>query len=172
MSFGDKLREQRLACHMTMESLAILVGTSRQTIQRYESGRIACPPYERIEALAAALGTTPGELMGWQSTDDRNAAYGGMDDTSLPFVTAPDDAMEGDRILERDRVYFQNQNHIEDGQIAVVEMNDQKIIRRVWRNGESLVLLASNPTYPPLVVQADSLEVRMLGAAVFLKTLL
>ncbi len=50
---------------MTLEALADLVGTSRQTIHRYETGAISNIPPEKVELLAAALGTTPSALMGW-----------------------------------------------------------------------------------------------------------
>jgi len=52
---------------MTLEGLAELVGTSKQTIQRYESGAISNIPPERVERLAKALKTTPTELMGWDN---------------------------------------------------------------------------------------------------------
>lgn len=61
----EKLRELRKSRGMTMEELAEEIGTSKQTIQRYESGRIVNIPPERILALATALSTTPSELMGW-----------------------------------------------------------------------------------------------------------
>lgn len=52
---------------MTLDELAELVGTSKQTIHRYENGTIANVPPERVEKLAHALGTTPAELMGWDA---------------------------------------------------------------------------------------------------------
>ena len=60
-----KLKNLRKARGLTLESLAELIGTSKQTVQRYESGRISNIPPEKVESLARALGTTPSELMGW-----------------------------------------------------------------------------------------------------------
>lgn len=60
-----KLKSLRKSRGLTLENLAELIGTSKQTIQRYESGRISNIPPERVESLARALGTTPSELMGW-----------------------------------------------------------------------------------------------------------
>lgn len=62
---SDKLKELRKEKKLTLEELAELVGTSRQTIHRYETGKIANIPPEKVEALASALGTTPSVLMGW-----------------------------------------------------------------------------------------------------------
>ena len=51
---------------MTLEALADAVGTSRQTIHRYETGAISNIPPDKVELLAEALGTTPAALMGWK----------------------------------------------------------------------------------------------------------
>lgn len=67
MHFSEKLRQIRRRCGLTLEEVASRVGTSKQTIQRYESGVIANVPKDKIEALAAALGVTPAELMGWEN---------------------------------------------------------------------------------------------------------
>ena len=60
-----KLKELRKSKGMTLDELALLVGTSKQTIHRYETGAISNVPPEKVESLAVALGTTPSELMGW-----------------------------------------------------------------------------------------------------------
>ncbi len=62
---SNKLKELRKAQKLTLEELADRVGTSRQTIHRYETGKISNIPPEKVEALAAALNTTPSALMGW-----------------------------------------------------------------------------------------------------------
>lgn len=54
---------------MTLEELAHQIGTSKQTVQRYESGVIANVPKDKVEAMAHALGVTPAVLMGWESAD-------------------------------------------------------------------------------------------------------
>ena len=62
---GDKLKLLRRERGMTLLELAEAIGTSKQTIHRYENGIITNIPPEKIEAIAIALGTTPSELMGW-----------------------------------------------------------------------------------------------------------
>ena len=61
-----KLKELRKSRGMTLDELAELIGTSKQTIHRYENGVITNVPPEKVESLAVALGTTPQELMGWE----------------------------------------------------------------------------------------------------------
>ena len=62
---GKRIKELRRAKRMTLEELAETIGTSKQTINRYENGIISNIPSEKIVALAAALDTTPQALMGW-----------------------------------------------------------------------------------------------------------
>lgn len=65
MALNDRLRAARTSKGLTLDEVASKVGVSRQTIQRYESGVISNIPSDNIEKLAAALDTTPAELMGW-----------------------------------------------------------------------------------------------------------
>lgn len=73
-----KLRELRKSKGLTLDELAALVGTSKQTIHRYETGAISNVPPEKVESLASALGSTPSELMGWDE-----------DSTSAGAILAP-----------------------------------------------------------------------------------
>ena len=71
---ANKLKELRKARGLTLEELAEKVGTSKQTIHRYENGVITNIPPEKVEILASALSTTPSHLMGWVA-DKRPVPY-------------------------------------------------------------------------------------------------
>ena len=62
---GNKLKELRKRKGLTLEEVADALGTSKQTIHRYENGVIANVPHEKIEKLASLFGISPSELMGW-----------------------------------------------------------------------------------------------------------
>lgn len=66
MSIGERIRLKRKQKGMTLEELSCFVGVSRQTLSRYENNIIAVPS-DRMELIAAALGTTPAYLMGWDA---------------------------------------------------------------------------------------------------------
>ena len=68
MKINEKIRSLRKQKDMTLEDVAKLVGVSRQTIQRYESGVISNIPYDNIVLLAKAFGVHPGVLMGWNES--------------------------------------------------------------------------------------------------------
>ena len=63
---ANRLKELRRKAGLTLEELAEKLDTSKQTIHRYENGVIANIPREKIERLAANLGASPAELMGWE----------------------------------------------------------------------------------------------------------
>lgn len=63
---GERIKLARQNKQMTLEDVAKIVGVTRQTIQKYESGIIPNIPSDKIELLASALETTPSYLMGWE----------------------------------------------------------------------------------------------------------
>jgi len=63
---AGKLKVLRKQKKLTLEELANRIGTSKQTVHRYENGIINNIPPEKIVAIAKALETTPSELMGWR----------------------------------------------------------------------------------------------------------
>lgn len=70
-----RLRKER---KMTLDELAAAIGTSKQTIHRYENGIITNVPPEKVSKLAAALGVTPSVLMGWERASDGEIMASGI----------------------------------------------------------------------------------------------
>ena len=62
---GERIKALRKQKRMTLEELAAALGTSKQTIHRYENGVIANIPHDKIVQLAEALDTLPADLCGW-----------------------------------------------------------------------------------------------------------
>ena len=73
MSIGERLRRRRSELGMTLEEVAVLVGVTRATVQKYENGIIGNIPSDKIERLSAALRTTPAALMGWTEAESAPA---------------------------------------------------------------------------------------------------
>lgn len=72
---GERIKNLRRSKRMTLEELARIIGTSKQTINRYENGIITNIPSEKIVAIANALETTPQTIMGWESKESSITAY-------------------------------------------------------------------------------------------------
>lgn len=69
MSIGKRIKLLRMKRGMSIEELAAKLGKNRTTVYRYENGDIENLPLDILNPLAAALDTTPGHLMGWDSKE-------------------------------------------------------------------------------------------------------
>ena len=184
-----------------------MIGTSRQTVHRYETGVIANIPYEKIEALAKVLDTTPSSLMGWDVSEQiptfNNMTLSNIASTttkSLPVLgnvacgepifaseeqgyfvkanseisadfclTAKGDSMINARIFDGDLLFVRKQDSVDNGEIAVVLIDDEATVKRVYfnRDDEILTLIPENPTYKPMRYMGRELSrIRILGKVV------
>lgn len=84
-------------------------------------------------------------------------------------LRAKGDSMINARIHDGDIVFVRSQNTVENGDIAVVLINDEATLKRYFYYAEQykLVLQAENSSYEPFVYVGDELQnVRVLGKAV------
>lgn len=76
------------------------------------------------------------------------------------------DSMIGARILDGDIVYIRQQPDVENNEIAAVIIDEENVtLKRVYHNGEYLVLLSENPAYAPIIINSDH-TARIIGKAV------
>lgn len=195
-SFGQNLRKLREEQGLSMAELAKRVGTSRQTVHRYESGVIANIPTDRVELLATALSTSPSRLYGWDEEGERlvkgmhavpllgDIACGEpilAQQTHGAYIMANDgikadfclrakgDSMKDARINDGDIVFVRRQDIVDEGEIAAVIIDDVATLKRVYynRRENQVVLMPANPHYAPLIYTGDQLEsIRIIGKAV------
>ena len=204
---SEKIKVLRKKRGLSLEQIAEIIGTSRQTVHRYETGAITNIPHEKVEMLARALGTTPQSLMGWDEDKDfptfnnmtvaslasattkklpllGNVACGepifaseeqgyyvkANADISADFcLMARGDSMINARIFDGDLLFVRKQEYVDDGEIAVVLIDDEATVKRVYFNREDgiLTLMPENPTYKPMRYMGSQLDrVRILGKVV------
>jgi len=83
------------------------------------------------------------------------------------YLRAKGDSMTGARIEEGDLLLIRKQNEVENGEIAAVIIGDEAYLKRVYRNGDTLILHSENPAYPPILVPpADAKIVGRLKSSV------
>lgn len=66
---GDNIKKHRKEKNISQEELAEKIGVSRQSISFWENGK-ANPSLDTISKLASILGTSVGELLGSENTDE------------------------------------------------------------------------------------------------------
>lgn len=168
----NKLKALRKSKKMTQDELAAALGTSKQTIHRYENGIITNIPPEKVEKLATALGTTPSELMGWGErlpegtmpistkrlpvlgeiacgnpifASEEHESYVAADgNLDADFcLMAHGDSMIGARINDGDIIFIRSQTTVNNGEIAAVIINDEATLKRVYYYPEEAKLILS-----------------------------
>ncbi len=95
-------------------------------------------------------------------TLDRSLAKG--DETF--FLRVRGDSMIGDHIKDGDWALVQPQPMVETGEIAVVMIDDEATLKRVYREGDTLRLLPSNPTMKPIIVRMGEERITMVGKVI------
>lgn len=71
------------------------------------------------------------------------------------------------RFLDGDTVYVRCRPNVDDGQIAVVFLDDEAVIKRVYHDKDGLTLLSDNPDYAPIrATFAEYDSIRVFGVPV------
>lgn len=182
------LKRRRKELGLTLLQIAEEMNVSEATVQRWESGNIKMLRHGRIAKLAQILNVPPSSLMGWETKDlpDRitplpkmrewpvlgATACGEPLHRELPDETimAPDDikadivfrcvgdSMINARIFDGDAVFVKLQPEVENGQIAVVRVEDEYTLKRVYYHDEYLELRPENPTHKAIILRGEQLD--------------
>ena len=65
MNLGNRIKQERQKNGLTLDTVAKAVGTSRQTIFKYENNIITNIPIDKIEKMAKLFNCSSAYLMGW-----------------------------------------------------------------------------------------------------------
>lgn len=106
------------------------------------------------------------QIEGWEDVSEDLARTG-----KLFFLRVRDDSMDGTRtrIHEGALVLVREQSEVEDGKVVVVLVgSDAATLRRVYHQGDQLLLTADNPRYPPRLVAAG--EARIVGVVIEIRS--
>lgn len=100
--------------------------------------------------------------------DDQIESYIDPEDVNADFALhAKGDSMVGDGIRDGDIVYVRQQNDVNQGDIAVVMIDDEATLKHVFKMQGEVQLYSSNAKYPPISVrEGDGKNVAILGKAV------
>ena len=86
------------------------------------------------------------------------------------------DSMINARIFDGDTVFIRTQPEVENGQIAVVRVNDEYTLKRVYYHEDYMELRPENPTHKAIILRGEQLapeNFEVVGLAVaFLSSLL
>lgn len=69
MTIGSKIRSAREQAGLTMEELGKRCGTTKQTIYKYETGKVTNIPLDRLQLIASVIGVSAAYLLGWEDAE-------------------------------------------------------------------------------------------------------
>lgn len=182
------LKKRRKELGVTLLQIADEMNVSEATVQRWESGNIKMLRHERIAKLAQILKVPPASLMGWETADFpdnivplpkmREWKVLGATVCGKPLhrelldetVMAPDDikadvvfrcvgdSMINTRIFDGDAVFVRLQPEVENGQIAVVRVDDEYTLKCVYFHEDYVELRPENPVHKAIILRGHQLE--------------
>lgn len=101
--------------------------------------------------------------------DEQKETYVDLDsDVRADFVLeAKGDSMINARIYDGDIVFIREQPDVQDGELAVVIIDDEATLKRVYKYDDHISLFSENPKYKPIIVKAnEGKTVRIIGKAI------
>lgn len=193
----DRIKARRLELGLTVEELAQQLGyKDKSSISKIENGK-ADIPQAKVELFARALRTTTAYLMGVDGPalppgcepmpPMRQVPLVGRIACGMPIlaeqniegmISVPEEwradfvlTCRGDSmaplIMDGDLVAVRSQPEVENGEIAVVRIDDEATLKKVNFDGTTMVLQPLNPAYPLMTYTGAALaDVHIEGKAV------
>lgn len=78
------------------------------------------------------------------------------------FLRAKGDSMSNARIEDGDLLLIRKQETFENGEIIAVIIDDEAMLKKVYKTDTSLILQSENPKYPPKLFDCSS-EIKIIG---------
>lgn len=130
-------------------------------------GILPMPKMKKVPRLGAIACGKP--ALAIEEADEFDEAPADLDcDFSL---VCKGDSMINARIYDGDIVYVRSQSDVDSGQIAVVLIDDEALLKRVHKHPGEIVLAPENPAYRSIIITGPQQgEVRILGLAVWFRS--
>lgn len=188
-TFGERLKKERKAHGYTQETLAKHLGVKPTAVSAWE--RNANKPMMDKLTIMSRLFNKPISFFykdeDFLEEDTLIPLYGNIScgegaviyeepaeyiPTSKEWTTggnyfylrAKGDSMTGARIQEGDLLLFRQQDVVENGEIAAVVIDDNILLKRVYRNNGTFTLVSENPKYPPRIFNPETdCHIRIIG---------
>lgn len=174
--FGAKIQRSDLSQYVSGKTepgqrkltvLAYALGVSETWLMGYDES------HETLANIATSKRTIPllGEVAAGQPifSEEHIEAYLPIDDAARAdfAVRVQGQSMIEAKIYDGDIVLIRKQPDVDDGQIAIVAIDDEYTLKRVYHMPGALHLLPANPAYKPIVCTADNCSsCRIVGLAV------
>ncbi|AYC28689.1 LexA family protein [Paenisporosarcina cavernae] len=177
MTVGDKIKELRKEYRMTQEDLAKKLNVAPTAVSAWERNKNR-PLMDKISIISEMFNVPISHFFGTEDIGATVETvllpvYGNIScgkgsvvyETIESYETTPKDwlnggdyfylkakgnSMIGARIHEGDLLLIRKQAEVENGEIAAIAVDDEVLLKRVFKNGNSLILQSENPEFAPI----------------------
>ncbi len=176
MNIGKRVRKLRKEKKWTLKEMKEKTGLSISFLSDIERG-VSNPSLKKLKILAEELDVSICFLLGEENTvdkkyknipvlytlsnnkntisEEKNTEHYTIDLTlqndsdDYFFIKIQDDSMKGSGIISGSLVLIREQDHIKNGEIAAVTLNNNGILllRKVYLNNKTIILQAENNDY-------------------------
>lgn len=177
MSVGIKIKTLRKEHKMTQEDLAKKVGVAPTAVSAWERDANK-PLMDKVMIMADLFKVPFTHFFDVEEYNDSEEAllplYGSVScgeglvvfETPSEYISTPEDWLKsgdyfyvrasGDsmidaRIFDGDILFMRKQEEVENGQIAAICIEDEIVLKRVFRDNGDFILQSENPKYPPRI---------------------
>jgi len=157
-----------LRCHVKTVYQYILVLERKGYIER-RKGRIRVAPKFRGDRRIPIVGRVAAgaPILAVQNMDGYLSLAPIFSKTEGTFaLRVRGDSMVGAHICDGDYVIVRQQATVENGEIGVAIVNDEATVKRIWRSGRRVRLVAENPAMAAMEFDAASDDVRVVGKVI------
>lgn len=189
---GARIKQRRKQLGLSADRIAEMLGRDRSTYYRYESDEIENMPVSVLTPLARILGVSEAYLLSGEHPAARRIPILGAIAAGEPIYAVENydefievtsgaevdfalrvfgDSMIDARIHDGDLVFVRRQPTVENGEIAVVLIDDEATLKRFYRTDHGVILKPENAKYQPMYYTAENFkDVRILGKAVLFQS--
>lgn len=146
-------------------STAYLMGWIDSPSQKLPDNILPMPPMKRWKVLGA---TACGDAIHIEFENETVLAPADIDADYV--FRCVGDSMVGAHIFEGDLVFIKEGAEVMDGQIGVVRVGDEYMLKRLYHGADYLELRSENPAYPPKVIRGEQENAQIVGKAVKILT--
>jgi len=129
----------------------------KDVTETYDIGPIAY--LDVVGSISCGNGTYAYEDIEGQEATPREWLNGGK----YFYLRAKGDSMIGERIMDGDLLLIRQQDDVENGEIAVVIINDEALLKKVTKTDDVIILESANPKYPTKVFSILNNDVKIIG---------
>lgn len=196
IKIGRIIKNRREALGLTQQDLAKLIGVSFSAVSRWEAGEVANMGRSKILALADTLRLSPVSIVSGESAVEviktKRVPLLGTIAAGEPVLALEDcstfveinsdlladfclqvkgDSMIDARICDGDIVFVKGQPVVDNGEIAVVLIDNEATLKRFYKNNGGVILKSENSKYQPKYYsEADFKDIRVLGKAILFQS--